>query len=140
MEVILEILGAIVAFLIEVTIHALVFLYLLVMAVFSPTYREKLRTEWDTSTGRRITLVIGVCFYSAALIIALCVWIPLAMSDHGDEKSLANEPDNTIEFTRDEVETMKSTRTVDELVDVAGGIIKRKLEENQSAEQDAAPN
>lgn len=43
MEIIGKILIAIVAFIFEVTIHALVFTYLLIRAAFSPTYRQKQR-------------------------------------------------------------------------------------------------
>ncbi len=49
MEALVEIVMAIISFLIEMTIHAAVFIFLLIMAIFSPRYRSKLRERWDTS-------------------------------------------------------------------------------------------
>ena len=47
-----------------------------------------------------------------------------------------NNMKRTIEFTKDEVTRMKKTKEIDQLVDVAGSIIKRKLaERKQEAEQ-----
>ena len=74
MEILLELIGAIIAFIIEVTIHALVFLFLLFMATFSPKYRKKLRDDWNTSNWKRFSIVLGIGMYSIALILALFVW------------------------------------------------------------------
>ena len=106
MEVLLELIGAIIAFIIEVTIHALVFIYLMIRAVFSADYRQKLRDAWDTSLWKRFAIVFGILMYSTALAIALFVWIPLIGSsgNHREEQTNDNESSITIEFTSEEVD------------------------------------
>ena len=137
MEVLLELIGAIIAFIIEVTIHALVFIYLMIRAVFSADYRQKLREAWDTSLWKRFEIVFGISMYSTALAIALFVWIPLIGSsgNHREKQTNDNESSITIEFTSEEVDKIKETKEIDELVDVAGGFIKRKLEERKQQKQ-----
>ena len=138
MEALAEIALAIVTFLFEVTFHAVVFIFLLLMAIFSPNYRKKLKDQWDTSNWQRFGIVLGVTLYSAALIVALIFWTPFLgrrteVVDATDQKHAV-----TIEFSADEVHRMKKTNELDQLVNVAGKIIKRKLEERkQEAEQDA---
>jgi hypothetical protein len=138
MEALGQLLVAIVTFIFEVTIHAVVFVFHLVMALFSPRYREKLQEDWDTSAWKRFSIVLGVTMYSAALILALLFWIP-ALSRRTPEVSETDKnPSVTIGFSSEEVQQMKNTKEIDELVDVAGGIIKRKLaERKEEAEQDS---
>ena len=137
MEALLELIGAIVAFIIEVTIHALVFIYLMIRAVFSADYRQKLREAWDASLWKRFAIVFGILMYSTALAIALFVWIPLIgiSGNHREKQTNDNESSITIEFTSEEVDKIKETKEIDELVDVAGGFIKRKLEERKQQKQ-----
>ena len=137
MGVLLELIDGIIAFIIEVTIHALVFIYLMIRAVFSADYRQKLREAWDTSLWKRFAIVFGILMYSTALAIALFVWIPLIGSsgNHREKQTNDNESSITIEFTSEEVDKIKETKEIDELVDVAGGFIKRKLEERKQQKQ-----
>lgn len=74
MEVLVEIIVALVAFLCEATLHALVFIYLLLRAIFSPAYRWKLREHWNTTTWRRAAIVLGVSLYAAVLVTVLLGW------------------------------------------------------------------
>lgn len=108
MDALAELALAIVAFIFEVTIHALVFVYLLLRAIFSPAYRRKLREHWDTSNWRRAGIVLGIGVYMAALVFALLVWTPLSWPG---ERRRAEE--------------------VDPWVDRTGRFIKRKLEERK---------
>jgi flagellar biosynthesis/type III secretory pathway M-ring protein FliF/YscJ len=133
MEALLEILQAILKVIIEVTIHALVFIYLLLRSIFSPHYRQKLKQHWDTSFWQRFSIVIGICLYSVALLIALVFWIPLLFqsaepkTNGGDRDEEAIE----IEFTKEEVEQLKKTKEIKELAEKAGEFIKGKLEERK---------
>lgn len=77
MEVLVEIIVALVAFLCEATLHALVFIYLLLRAIFSPAYRLKLREHWNTTTWRRAAIVLGVSLYMAVLVAVLLGWLLL---------------------------------------------------------------
>lgn len=139
MEALAELAVAIVAFIFEVTIHALVFVFILVMSIFSPQYRTKLKRQWDTSNWQRFAMILGATLYSAALILALFVWIPMIGSDQADSSAGERRSAPTIEFSTDEVETMKKTKKLDELVDVAGNLLKRKLaEQKEKSEQGAA--
>jgi hypothetical protein len=139
MEALGQLLVAIVTFIFEVTIHAVVFIFHLVMAVFSPRYREKLQEDWDTSAWKRFSIVFGVAMYSAALILALLFWIPALSKRAPDVAESDKKPSATIEFSSEEVQRMKNTKEIGELVDVAGGIIKRKLaDRKEEAEQAGA--
>lgn len=137
MEALAELAIAIVTFIFEVTIHALVFVFLLVMSIFSPRYRQKLKEDWGTSGWKRFSIVLGISLYSIALVIALIVWIPVMGARAAPTVSNESESSITIQFSSDEIEKMKKTKEIGELVDVAGSFIKRKLEERkQEAEQD----
>ena len=109
MEALAELAIAIVTFIFEVTIHALVFVFLLVMSIFSPRYRQRLKEDWDTSGWKRFSIVLGISLYSIALVIALFVWIPVMGAR--DEPTASNEDESsiTIEFSSDEIEKMKKT-------------------------------
>jgi heme/copper-type cytochrome/quinol oxidase subunit 2 len=131
MEALGQLLVAMVTFIFEVTIHAVVFIFHLVMAIFSPRYREKLRDDWDTSPWRRFSIVLGVTMYSAALILALLFWLPALSSRTPEVADADKKPTVTIEFSSEEVQRMKHTKEIDELVDVAGGIMMRKLAERR---------
>lgn len=74
MELIVDIFLAILAFLCEATLHALVFIYLLLRAIFSPAYRWKLREHWNTTTWRRAAIVLGVSLYAAVLVTVPLGW------------------------------------------------------------------
>lgn len=142
MSALLELIAAILAFIVEVTIHALVFVFYLVMAIFSPRYREKLKEDWDRSVWKRISIVSGIGLYSAALAFALFFWTPFLTSGKDPELSEneASDPDAEVQFTRDEIREIRETKEIGEMVKVAGDILKRKAEERENeAEQPEAP-
>jgi signal transduction histidine kinase len=140
MEALLELIGAIVVFIFEVTVHALVFVYLLFRAAYSATYRQKLSEHWNTSNWRRVSILLGIGLYSAALIFALMVWIPILTSSDQRQETPRSDEAIKIEFTSEEIKKLKETKEIDELVDTAGEFIKRKIEERRQAEQVGAPN
>ncbi|MFT6577198.1 MAG: heme/copper-type cytochrome/quinol oxidase subunit 2 [Akkermansiaceae bacterium] len=135
MEALGQLLVAILTFIFEVTFHAVVFVFHLVMAMFSPRYREKLQDDWDTSAWKRFSIVLGVTMYSAALILALFFWIPALSRRTPEVADTDKKPSVTIEFSSEDVQRMKNTKEIDELVDVAGGMIKRKLAERKEEAQ-----
>ncbi len=130
MEALIELLAAIVAFIVEVTFHAVVFIFMLLMAIFSPRYRKKLKAEWETSTWRRIAIVLGITLYSSALILALMIWTPFVSRRSPEVAAVSQDP---IEFSSADMQQMKNTKEIDELIDVAGDILKRKLTERKKA-------
>lgn len=130
MEALIGLLAEILAFIVEVTFHAAVFVFMLLMAIFSPRYRKELKAEWETSTLRRIAIVLGITLYSLALILALVIWTPLFARRSAEVATVSQDP---IEFSSAEMQQMKSTNEVDELIDVAGDILKRKLTERKKA-------
>ncbi len=137
MEAIAELFVAIGAFILEVTIHALVFVFILAMSVFSPRFRAKLKQEWDTSNSQRFAMVLGATLYSGALLFALFVWVPmLGSAKAADLSAKEQRSGSSIEFTNDEVEEMKKIQKLGELVDVAGNLLKRKLAERERAKSD----
>lgn len=139
MEALAEIALAVFAFVLEVTIHAAVFVFFLLMSIFSPKYRAKLKRQWDTSNRQKFSLVLGVALYSAALIFALVVWLPLFRGDGEKQAGSERRGAITIEFSQEEVKAIGKTKGLDELVDVAGSALKRKLaERKEKAEKRAA--
>lgn len=140
MEAIAELFVAIADFILEVTIHALVFVSILAISVFSPKYSAKLKQQWDTSKSQRFAIVLGATLYSAALLFALFVWVPmLGSAKPADSSSKEQRSGSSIEFTNDEIEEMKKTQKLGELVDVAGDLLKRKLaERKEKAERERA--
>ncbi len=132
-----ELLLAIACFILEVTIHSLVFVYLIIRAMFSSPYRQKLREEWSTSNRHRVSIILGIGLYSAALAVALFFWIPTIRGKDGQRAnaSKAGPAATTIQLSPAEIENVKDAEEFGELVDVAGAIIKRKLEDRKAAEQ-----
>ncbi|OYV07312.1 MAG: hypothetical protein CFE26_01695 [Verrucomicrobiales bacterium VVV1] len=132
-------LAEILAFIVEVTFHAVVFIFMLLMAIFSPRYRQKLKAEWETSTWRRIAIVLGITMYSLALILALSIWTPLFARRSPEVAEGNHAPSVRIELSSSDMQQMKNTKEIDELIDVAGDILKRKLAEQKKAtEHDSA--
>jgi amino acid transporter len=136
MEALIGLLAEILAFIVEVTFHAVVFIFMLLMAIFSPRYRKKLKAEWETTTWRRIAIVLGITLYSSALILALIIWTPFFARRSPEVAAVSQDP---IEFSNADMQQMKNTKEIDQLIDVAGDILKRKLaERKKAAEQDPA--
>ena len=137
MEALGQLLATIAEFIFEVTIHALVFVFHLVMAMFNRRYREKLQEDWDASARKRIGIVLGVTMYSAALILALLFWISALSRQATEVADTEKNPSVKIESSSDDVQRMKNTKEIGELVDVAGGIIKRRLAERKDGAEPA---
>lgn len=136
MEALAELITAIVAFVFEVTIHAIVFVNILFMSIFSSRYRAKLKQQWDKSNGEKFAMFLGVTLYSTAILFALFVWVPWIGRDQGDRSSGERRSAGSKGFSRDELESMKRTQDLDELLDVAGDLLKRKLaEQKEKAKQ-----
>ncbi len=106
------------------------------MAIFSPRYRQKLKAEWETSTLRRIAIVLGITLYASALILALIIWTPFFARRSPEVATVSQDP---IEFSSSDMQQVKNTKEINELIDVAGDILKRKLaERKKAAEHDPA--
>ena len=121
------------AFFIEVTIHALVFIFHLIMAAFSAEYRAKLKKDWDTSWWKRAGIVLGILLYSAALLIALLVWTSVIELGSKPTKTPDTKPPIPINLTPSD---LKESKEVGDLIDTAEGILKQKLEEHRQRKQD----
>lgn len=138
MEALIGLLAEILAFIVEVTFHAVEFIFLLLMAIFSPRYRQKLKAEWETSTWRRIAIVLGITLYSSALVLALMIWMPFFARRSPEIAAGNHAPSVRIELSSSDKQQMKNTKEIDQLIDVAGDILKRKLAERKAAaEQDS---
>ena len=126
MEAIVQLLGVIAAFLVEVTVHAIALAFLLVMAIFSPSYRRRLRERWNMSKSGRIAMVLGIGVYCCFFAIALFVWSSPTRGPH------QSEPGRT-EYSPEEVKRLRKTKTVKDLVELAEKI-KRERDENKQAD------
>ncbi len=141
MSALVELIFAIVAFIIEVTFYALVFVFYLVMALFSPKYRQRLKEDWNGSVWKRISIISGVALYSAALAFALFFWTPFLATEKDPEVSEieSSEPVEEPKFTRDEIREIRETKEIGDLVKVAGDILKRKAEERENEGEQGEP-
>jgi hypothetical protein len=83
MEAIAELFVAIAAFVIEITFHSLVFLFLLCRSAVSPKYREQMRSEWGKSLGHRFAIVTGLLLYTAMFVVAATIWVPAIFARGG---------------------------------------------------------
>ncbi len=139
MSALVELILAIIAFIIEVTFHALVFVFYLVMAIFSPKYRKKLKEDWNGSNWRRVSIVSGIALYSAALAFALFFWTPFLRTgkDPDVNKKEVSEPETGVRFTLDEIKDIRETKELGDLVKVAGDILKRKADERENEAEQA---
>ena len=139
MEALVELLVAILTFIFEVTVHAIVFLFHLVMAVFSRRYREQLREDWNTSIWNRCGMMLGVAMYSAALVMALLFWTPPLCRGTPVANETGRKAAVTIEFSGKQVKEMEPRGKIGALLDSAGEAIKRKLAERKQEEQKDPP-
>jgi hypothetical protein len=140
MEALVQILLAVVAFIFEVTLHAIVFVFHLMMAIFSKRYREKLRNDWVASPSKRFGIVLSATFYSAALIFALLFWLPVLLDGTPEVIDKDEKSSVKLDISSEELQRMKNTKEIKDLVDVAGGIVKRKLEERGEEEKLETPS
>jgi hypothetical protein len=135
MEALVQILLAVVAFILEVTLHAIVFVFYVLMAIFSKRYREKLRNDWAASPSKRFGIVLSATFYSAALIFALLFWLSVLLNGTPEVVDKDKKSSVNFDISSEELQRMKNTKEIKDLVDVAGGIVKRKLEERGEEEK-----
>lgn len=128
MEAVFEIIIWIVYVIFEMTIHALVFICLMVMSIFSPRYRQRLKDDWESSRGKRFSIVLGICFYSVALMIALIFWVPVIWAGGEFTEPGGDESVIGVQLSSKKDEEVDQKEKVKELVEVAGDFIKRRLE------------
>lgn len=131
MDAILQLLGAVAAFILYASYHALEFLYFLIRAAISKDYRHRLRKEWNnSSSGQQTAMIIGTAMYSAAFIFALCFWGAVAFDKIFGKDELSNY--EQIELSADEIKQLKETKEIKDLVNTAREIIKKKSEDPPS--------
>jgi TRAP-type C4-dicarboxylate transport system permease small subunit len=138
MEALAELVVAIIGFFLEVTVHALVFIWLLLMAAFSPKYREKLKHQWTTSTSNRIAITLGLSLYSIAFIFALLFWISACRSTRVPTGAQnAEKSANTISFSKEEMHKLEETKKIGELVDTARVLIEQRFDKRRQPAENA---
>jgi hypothetical protein len=75
-EGIAQVLLAIAALLLELTIWAFVGLYVAARAIVSPVHREKIRREWHSGWKGKASLVFSGVFWAALISAAIWIWFP----------------------------------------------------------------
>ena len=127
-EAVFEIIILIMIVIFEITIHVLVLICPLVMSIFSPRYRQRLKDDWENSRGKRFSIVLGICFYSVALMIALIFWVPVIWAGGEFTEPGGDESVIGVQLSSKKDEEVDQKEKVKELVDFAGDFIKRRLE------------
>jgi hypothetical protein len=75
-EGIAQVLLAIGALLLEITIWASVGLYVAVRAIASPAHREKIRLEWHSGWKGKMSLVVSGAFWVTVIGATIYIWFP----------------------------------------------------------------
>ena len=131
MDALFELVVTLGTWLVELTVEAVVFLFLLVMAAFSPGSRRKLNAQWDRSIWQRVSMVALGVVYAGVLIFVVVVWVRYV---GGGEKVVEVPPDGNvirIEISDDGESGVKKGEVIEKLLDKAGSVIRRKLEDRK---------
>ena len=75
-EGIAQLLLAIGALLLEITIWAVVGLYVAVRAITSPVHREKIRAEWRSGWKGKASLIVSTALWGTAVVVTIYIWFP----------------------------------------------------------------
>jgi hypothetical protein len=70
MEAIIELLVALIAWLVELTIWAIVGLFIAVRAVFSQRHRERLKHEWNSRWKGKVTIMFSFMIWTSVIATA----------------------------------------------------------------------
>ena len=135
----MELIGSLFALVFETTIAAVCFVVRLGAAAFSSDYRRQLKSEWQDSTANKIAMAVAALFSTAVLAVAFIMWLPLLF-----RKPMApppEKPEAALKITitsSDPGGTEQPTKT-GKVLNAAGELLKRKLEERRQAKEARAP-
>jgi hypothetical protein len=127
-EAVFEIIILIMIVIFEITIHVLVLICPLVMSIFSPLYRQRLKDDWESSRRKRFSILLEICFYSVALMIALIFWVPVIWAGGEFTEPGGDESVIGVQLSSKKDEEVDQKEKVKELVEFRGDFIKRRLE------------
>lgn len=65
------------ALLLEITVWAIVGLYVAVRAIASPAHREKIRLEWHSGWKGKASLLFSGAFWVTIVGAAIYIWFPV---------------------------------------------------------------
>ena len=131
MEALFELVVMFVTLLVELTVQAVVFLFLLVMAAFDPGARRKLKEQWDRSIWQRVSMVSLGVIYAGVLVFVVVMWVRFS---GGGEKVVEREDRKEgirVESSGDGESGVKKGEVIEKLLDKAGSVIRRKLEDRK---------
>jgi len=131
MEALFELVVTFVTLLVELTVQAVVFLFLLVMAAFDPGARRKLKEQWDRSIWQRVSMVSLGVIYAGVLGLVVVMWVRFS---GGGEKVVEREDRKEgirVEISGDGEPGVKKGEVIEKLLDKAGSVIRRKLEDRK---------
>jgi hypothetical protein len=131
MEALFELVVTFVTLLVELTVQAVVFLFLLVMAAFDPGARRKLKEQWDRSIWQRVSMVSLGVIYAGVLVFVVVMWVRFS---GGGEKVVEREDRKEgirVEISGDGEPGVRKGEVIEKLLDKAGSVIRRKLEDRK---------
>lgn len=76
MEAIAEIILVLIAALVELTVWAVIGLFVVVRAIFSQRHREKLKREWNSGWKGKIAIVFSAVLWTSIIATAGYFWVP----------------------------------------------------------------
>jgi len=119
-----DLIGKLIAAVIELMVQAALFAWTLLLAVFNPVHRRKLRKSWNTSALYQGKLVIGgVCFMVAVVLMAFSGLFRLG----GPKNTESKEPANVIQFTDEEQQNLLATNGIGSIAGKAAEIISKRV-------------
>ena len=131
MEALFELVVTFVTLLVELTVQAVVFLFLLVMAAFDPGARRKLKEQWDRSIWQRVSMVSLGVVYAGVVGLVVVMWVRFS---GGGEKVVEREDRKEgirVEISGDGEPGVRKGEVIEKLLDKAGSVIRRKLEDRK---------
>lgn len=123
MEAIFELVVTFVTLLVELTVQAVVFLFMLVMATFDPGARRKLKEQWDRSIWQRVSMVSLGVVYAGVVVFVVVMWVRFS----GGGAEVVEGEDRK----RETESGVKKGEVIEKLLDKAGSVIRRRQDERK---------
>jgi hypothetical protein len=132
MEALFELVVTFVTLLVELTVQAVVFLFLLVMAAFDPGARRKLKEQWDRSIWQRVSMVSLGVVYAGVVVFVVVMWVRFSGGGAEVVDALPDRREGIrVEISADGDSGVKKGEVIEKLLDKAGSVIRRKLEDRK---------
>lgn len=138
MEALFELVVTFVTLLVELTVQAVVFLFLLVMAAFDPGARRKLKGQWDRSIWQRVSMVSLGVVYAGVVVFVVVMWVRFSGGGAEVVEREERKEGMRVEISGDGESGVKKGEVIEKLLDKAGRVIRRRLDDRKREREGGA--